>query len=176
MPRGLGRDQSKLSPNVSLNHMRVQEGLRSLKPDLRRQNSDEQMATLRAVMLSQSPASHAVHANKTGLGLASTHKKSEHSPARTRGRATFKSKSVAPTGDDDKILEKLLKKNDGIGLKQDDMAAKIRDSLEEKDYSMHYLSPRCKAVDESSRLPQEKLDRVVREVNYMSKQLLADIK
>ena len=122
-------------------------------------------------MLSQSPASHAVHANKMSLGLASTHKKNA---ARTRGRATFKSKSVAPTGDD-KILEKLLKKNEGIGLKQDDMAAKIRDSLDEKDYSMHYLSPRCKAVDESSRLPQEKLDRVVREVNYMSKQLLADI-
>ena len=42
--------------NTSLNQIRVQEGLRQLKPTLKRNNSNEQMATLRNLMLSLSPS------------------------------------------------------------------------------------------------------------------------
>ena len=148
--------------------MKAQEELRSLKPDLTRQNSEEQMATLRAMMLSCSVSNRAMQLDKMGVGLTSTlnHNK-------TRNKATFKSKSVARA--DPEKTENILKVNTGIGLKQDDMAAKIRDSIEEKDYSMHYLAPRSRAVEQSSVFPQARLDRVVQEVNCISKQLLADI-
>ena len=107
-----------------------------------------------------------------GLGLTSNLKKTQKT-TKTSGKATFKSKSLAQSNE--KSVETIMRKNVGIGLKQDDLAAKIRDSLEEKDYSMHYLSPRCKAVEESSHMPQARLDRIVEEVNYMSKQLLTDL-
>ena len=152
IPRGFPRDAS----HTSLNQMRVQEGLRNLKPDFTRKNSEEQMANLRQMMLSFSPAANEMQLNKMGLGVTSNLRYIK----KTRNKATFKSGGSISQQDDNKFLEKLLKKNEGIGLKQDDLAAKIRDSIEEKDYSMHYLSPRSKAINESSNLPQTKLNRV----------------
>ena len=72
--------------NTSLNQIRVQEGLRQLKPTLKRNNSNEQMATLRNLMLSLSPSGSQSYLSP----MASTFKSRNKSV--THKKVTFTSK------------------------------------------------------------------------------------
>ena len=115
------------------------------------------MATLRNLMLSFSPSS------QTQLSpLASTFKARNKSV--TQNKVTFGS-SLIPDTD-----------QRGSGLSQVNQTAKLTDSLEGKNFSLQYVSARSKPIEESTNLPAGKLERIVKDVNFLSKQLLSDLK